>query len=392
MCTGLRLRIGSLTAILLALTATAARGTWSIVIADTQTKELAAGITTCNTGGDLLPLVRIVVGQGVGICQAASDPDGSRRPIIFEGLRTGTAPQTILDKLSEVPGHDKRQYGIADTLGRATNFTGTSTAPWAGGVVGSQGTMVYAIQGNILAGNCVVPAVEKALRDTPGDIPTKLMAGMQAARVAGGDRRCSCPDKDDPSDCGCPPPDFTKSGHRGGMLVTRIGDADYTGCGSSSPKERAPFMRLSVTCRNPDEKQDAVLVLQNMFDEWRAGLVGRPDAVQSRVEFVPPALRPSGSGTARMLITLRGWRRQRVNVPIRRLSVTHAPDSAGISKVGEIRDNGDGTFVVTLTTREGLGTDSFVVTVDDGIRPVVLMPNPSLPYTPVIRPETGGSG
>lgn len=386
MCTGLQLRTGSLTAILLALTATAARGTWSIVIADTRTKELAAGITTCNTGGDLLPLVRTVVGRGVGICQAASDPDGSRRPIIFEGLKASSAPQNILDKLSGVPGHNQRQYGIADTLGRVTTFTGTSTTPWAGGVVGSQDTMVYAIQGNILAGNCVVPAIEKALLDTPGDIPTKLMAGMQAARKAGGDRRCSCPGKNKPSDCGCPPPDFKKSGHRGGMLVTRIGEADYTGGGISGPKDDAPFMRLVVTCRSPDEKPDAVLLLQNMFDEWRAGLVGRPDAVQSLVEFDPPSIEPGGSGTARMLITLRDWRRERVNVPIRHVSVAHASESAHISKVGQIRDNGNGTFFVTLTTRDGLGTDYFVVTVDDGAKPIVLMPNPSVRCVGSIRP------
>jgi hypothetical protein len=376
--------------ITLVLCAPAARGTWSVVIADTRTKELAAGIVTCNTGGDLLPLVRMVVGRGVGICQAASDPEGTRRPIIFEGLRTGAAPEAILDKLAEVPGHDVRQYGIVDTLGRKATFTGTSTASWTGGVVGSQGTMVYAIQGNILAGGCVVAAIEKALRETPGDIPAKLMAGMQAARSAGGDRRCSCPDKNDPSDCGCPPPDFTKSGHRGGMLVTRIGDADFAGGKSANTKGGAPFMRLRVSCRNPSEKPDPVLLLQDLFDNWRAGLVGRPDAIQSEVTFDSPATGTGGSGTVEMLITLRDWRREPITMPIRQVSVTHAPDSAGVSTVDEMRDNGNGTFVVTLKGGGGVRTDRFVVTVDDGLRPVVLMPNPSLSFGPSARPEADG--
>jgi hypothetical protein len=380
MRTGLQLWLGGLTVIVMTLTAPAAHGTWSVVIADTHTKELAAGIVTCNTGGELLPLVRAAVGKGVGICQAASDPDGSRRPIIFKGLRAGTAPQNVLERLSAVSEHERRQYGIADTQGRASTFTGSATAPWAGGVVGSQGTMIYAIQGNILAGSCVVDAIEQALRNAPGDIPAKLMAGMQAARLAGGDRRCSCPDKRDPAACGCPPSDFAKSGHRGGMLVARIGDPDHTQANCSDPDDGTLFMRLSVTYQGSEEKPDPVLQLQKQFDEWRAGLVGRPDAIQSLVEFTSSTVQRGGSGTARMLITLKDWRRRRVTTPISSLSVTHAPESAAISEVREIRSNADGSFTVVLTTGEGLGTDSFVVTVDDGVRPVILMPNPLLQY------------
>ena len=118
-----------------------------------------------------------------------------------------------------------------------------------------------------------------------------------------------------------------------------------------------------------------------VFDAWRAGRVGRPDAIQSTVEFVPPVVPTSGFGTARMLITLQDWRRRRIDVPIRSLAVAHAPESAGISKIAEINSNGDGTFTVLLTTGVGHGTDRFAVTVDYGARPVVLMPNPSLRYS-----------
>ena len=372
--------VGCFTVILLTLTAPAACGTWSIVITDSHTKEVAAGIVTCNTGGDLLPVIRMVVGKGVGVCQAESDPDGLRRPIIFEGLGAGTAPQNILAKLATVPGHEGRQYGLADVQGRVTTFTGKSTAWWAGSVVGSQGAMAYAIQGNILAGSCVVSAIETALCDTPGDIPTKLMAGMQAARLAGGDRRCSCPGKDRPGNCGCPPSQFTKSGHRGGMLVARIGDSDYVGASDSASKGGGQFMRFSVACRRPEEEPDPVLVLQKRFDEWREELVGRPDAIQSLVAFSPPTISPGSPKIVKMLITIQDWRRRHVAVPIRSLSVRHAPESAAISKVRKITDNGDGAFIVILTTGEGLGRDSFVVTVDDGVRPIILMPNPLLRY------------
>jgi hypothetical protein len=367
--------------IALLLTAPAAHATWSIVIADTRTKEVAAGIVTCNTGGCLLPLVRVAVGKGVGICQAASDPDGLRRPILFDGLVAGTEPQKILDKLATIESHENRQYGIVDTRGRMATFTGDSTSAWAGGLVGSLGTMVYAIQGNILAGACVAAAIEQALRNTSGDIPAKLMAGMQAARKAGGDRRCSCPAKRNPTDCGCPPPNFTKSGHRGGLLVSRIGDRDFGRDHRSGPADADLFMTLCVSYRGRGEKPDPVLQLQEQFDEWRVGLMGHPDAVQSRVKFTPAEVH-KGSGTTTMLITLRDWRGQRVTMPIRSVTVTHAQDSAGSSKIGDVSDNGDGTFTVSLTTGEGSGTDRFVVTVDDGLRPVVLMPNPSLQYEP----------
>ena len=367
------------TIIALHLTASAAHATWSIVIADTRTKEVAAGIATCNTGGCLLPLVRVAVGKGVGICQAASDPDGLRRPILYDGLFTGTAPQEILDNLSTIENHENRQYGIVDTKGRVSTFTGDSTSAWAGGLVGTQGTMVYAIQGNIVAGACVAAAIEQALRNTLGDIPAKLMAGMQAARQAGGDRRCSCPDKRNPADCGCPPPSFTKSAHRGGILVSRIGDRDFGRDHQSGPADADLFMTLCVSYRDRDEKPDPVLELQEQFDAWRIGLMGHPDAVQSHVRFTPATVQ-KGTGTATMIITLLDWRAQRVTMPIRSVTVTHAQDSARLSTIGDVNMNGDGTFTVTLTTREGTGTDRFVVTVDDGLRPVVLMPDPSLQY------------
>ena len=97
-----------------------------------------------------------------------------------------------------------------DAQGRASTFTGTSTQAWAGGVLGEDGTLAYAIQGNLLAGSCVVPAAEAALVDTPGDLPERLMAAMEAARDQGGDGRCSCT-SGSPTSCGCPPPSFAQA-------------------------------------------------------------------------------------------------------------------------------------------------------------------------------------
>ena len=356
-----------------------ANATWSIVLADEETGEVAVGTVTCLNDYDLLAIVPvIVVGKGGAAVQAAGDFDGQRRPIIFDHLLLGTPPEQILDILANIGAHQSRQYGIVDTQGRKITFTGSSCYQWAGGVVGAQGLLHYAIQGNILAGDCVVPAIEQAILNTEGDIPAKLMAGMEAARVNGGDGRCSC-SPGDPTGCGCPPEEFDKSGHIGGMVVARIGDTDDDDCDQSGCADGDYFMRLNVAFQGSGEP-DPVTQLQALFDAWRADLVGRPDAVQSTAIIDPPHLPPNGVSQTTMHITLLDWQGQPISVAIDSLTVEHAPDSAGLSSIGEITDNGDGTYSVELTAGEGLGVDRFHVRADDGIRPVIVMPLPMIEY------------
>ncbi len=366
--------------LLAALTSSGAHATWSIVMVDSATKEVAVGTVTCLDNFDLLALVPVVVvGKGGAAVQAAGDFPGTRRPIIFDHLMAGTSPQEILNILAGIGGHSSRQYGIVDHRGRKITFTGISTFQWAGGVVGSQGTMHYAIQGNILAGPCVVPAIEQAILNTAGDIPAKLMAGMEAAREAGGDGRCSC--SGSPTSCGCPPPNFTKSGHIGCMVVARVGDSDDPACNRLGCADGDYLLRINVAFQ-PIGAPDPVFQLRDLFDAWRAGLMGRPDAIQSTVQLDPRLIPPDGTTTSSMRITLNDFSGQRITAPILSLTVQHAPDSAGLSSIGPVTDHGDGTFSLTLTAGNAAGTDRFVVTADDGMRPVVLAPPPTLRYFP----------
>ena len=48
------------------------------------------------------------------------------------------------------------------------------TATWPR-IVGQLDHLAYALQGNILSGPCVVPAIEQAILNTPGDVPEKLV-------------------------------------------------------------------------------------------------------------------------------------------------------------------------------------------------------------------------
>jgi uncharacterized Ntn-hydrolase superfamily protein len=362
--------------------APSARATWSIVISDSETKEVAVGTVTCLNNYDLLAIVPVVVvGKGAAAVQAAGDFAGTRRPIIFEQLQLGTDPQEILALLAAVSGHQSRQYGITDTEGRMVTFTGVSCSAWAGGVTGADGSMVYAIQGNILAGGCVVPAIEQAVLNTDGDIPAKLMAGMQAARIVGGDGRCSC-SPSNPTGCGCPPASFTKSGHIGTMVVARVGDRNDPVCNASGCADGNYLMTLNVAFQSSGSP-DPVVQLQGLFDAWRADLVGRPDAIQSTVVLEPAFIPPNGVSTTTMQIALLDWQGLPISVPVESVSVQHALDSDDLSTIGPITDTGGGTYSVTLTAGAATGIDRFVVTADEGARTILLAPYPTLQYFPL---------
>jgi hypothetical protein len=70
----------------------------------------------------------------------------------------------------------------------------------------------------------------------------------------------------------------------------------------------------------------------------------------------------------------------------------HAADSAGISSIGSVTDMGGGVFTVDLTAGSSWGADRFRVTVEDGIRPVILMPDSSYLYAPPSVPSVSGLG
>ena len=56
---------------------------------------------------------------------------------------------------------------------------------YVGGVSGKN----YCIQGNILAGEAVVKAMEKSFLESKGELGERLIAALAAGQVAGGDKR-----------------------------------------------------------------------------------------------------------------------------------------------------------------------------------------------------------
>lgn len=109
-------------------------------------------------------------------------PDG------FNLLASGADAESALAGLVAADAdRAQRQAGIVDGVGRAATYTGDECLPWAGGVTGPG----YAIQGNILAGADVVPAMERAYLAADASLPLaqRLHAALLAGDRAGGDSR-----------------------------------------------------------------------------------------------------------------------------------------------------------------------------------------------------------
>ncbi len=252
--------------------ASSASATWSIVLINIRTGEVAVGSATCLTNFDLQAGTPVLIpGIGGAAAQSSVDQNGFNRVFIRDRLLEGVAPTDIIDLLSDFDrGHQTRQYGIADTRGRGATFTGDRDGQWAGGVTdvitGQIGDVVYALQGNVLAGEPVVAQTQQTIISaiTAGeDIPQTLMLAMQTARSFGGDGRCSC-SNNDPDGCGSPPegwdPETDKAAHIAYMLDARAGDG--FGCNSIYKTDRAPvglavgdfdndgWLDLAAACRN----------------------------------------------------------------------------------------------------------------------------------------------
>ncbi len=136
--------------------------TFSIVACDLE--EQAWGVAVASK----FPAVGAVVPwaqAGVGAVATQSFANTSFGPRGLALLGTGLSAQETLDRLLEDdPDKELRQVGLVDAKGGSVTFSGSGCFAWAGGVAGKG----YAIQGNILASDKVVPAMEETFLQTTG--------------------------------------------------------------------------------------------------------------------------------------------------------------------------------------------------------------------------------
>ena len=366
-------RLASLLVVL--LLALPAHATWSIVVVNHRTGEVAVASATCVPDVNLDEIVGVVIpGVAAGAVQAFVD-DGNR-VLMYDSLRAGLTPAETLEILTTIgTGPPLRQYGMAAFSGPAASYSGNRTLVARPALTGSFGDLSYAIQGNILVDDEVALVAEAALVETPGDLGQKLLAAMLAARDRGGDGRCSCGHGNPPS-CGEPPPDFRKAAHSGFLIVARVGDTDG-GCGANGCARGDYYLHLRDRGRSLDP--DPVFVIRDLYADWRAERAGHPDHVLTEVKASVQALPADGRAQARVRIALRDVEGARITQGGAKLTALVVDDSGArggaLLDVGPAFDRGDGTYELPLTAGTRVGTARLEITVDDGSGAVRLYPD-----------------
>lgn len=157
--------------------------TFSIVACDLKAQTWGVAVASKFPAvGAVVPYAQ----AGIGAVATQSFANTSFGPKGLELMATGcTAKEALNQLLKDDPERELRQVGLVDAKGGSATFTGSGCFAWAGGLTGKG----YAIQGNILAGAKVVPAMEKAFLKTKGNLPARLHAALLAGDRAGGDKR-----------------------------------------------------------------------------------------------------------------------------------------------------------------------------------------------------------
>lgn len=182
-----------------ALAIAPAQDTFSIVAADSSTREVGSAGASCvdlfSTSftddflGDLLPDTGAINTQASYL--AANQRNARTR------MRAGDTPSQIITFLSttDAAGNPNiRQYGVAGFTGGITSsagYTGSGCLDYKNHITGSINGIYYSIQGNILSGQSVLDSMEARFRRADGDLACRLMAALQGANTVGADTRCA---------------------------------------------------------------------------------------------------------------------------------------------------------------------------------------------------------
>lgn len=156
--------------------------TFSIVAADPAAGEVGVAVASrFFSVGSVVPW-----GAGsVGAVATQASANTSFGPRGLELLARGATPKEVAAILLRNDKSDSRQFGIVSMDGSSVTHTGVGCTPWAGGRSGPG----YAVQGNILTGEDVVLAMEKAFLETKGTLADRMYAALLAGDAKGGDSR-----------------------------------------------------------------------------------------------------------------------------------------------------------------------------------------------------------
>lgn len=157
--------------------------TFSIVARDPANGEIGVAVASRFFAvGTVVPWAK----AGVGAVATQSFANTSFGWRGLELLEKGLTPAEVVKVLLRGDDNpDQRQLGIVAADGKSATYTGKQCLNWAGGRYGPD----YAVQGNILTGEAVVTAMEKAFLETRGTLADRLYASLLAGHSQGGDSR-----------------------------------------------------------------------------------------------------------------------------------------------------------------------------------------------------------
>lgn len=157
---------------------------FSIVAVDQTTGEVGCAVQSKYLAiGAVTPWVRAGVGAVATQAMGVVARNGERA---LAGLALNVDPAAALEQaLADDHDRDIRQLGAVAADGRTAAFTGRDCVEWAGHLV----EHAFAVQGNMLANADVLPAMRRNFLETVAPLPERLMAALDAAQAAGGDRR-----------------------------------------------------------------------------------------------------------------------------------------------------------------------------------------------------------
>jgi hypothetical protein len=373
----------SLATTLLALPASA---TWSIIIVNTRTGEIAVGSATCLDGFNLEQWLPVIVpGKGAACAQSAVDQTGANRMRIWSYLHQDMDPQQMLVRLQAHDNlHQQRQYGIADFTHFPASFTGTNCGQACWSITGEVEDLRYAIQGNVLAGVLPLYDAEEAVITTPGDLSQKLVAAMEAARADGGDGRCSC-NETNPTSCGSPPPNFTYSAYTGFLIVARMGDPESV-CNPAAGCATGDYW-LNLNAVSGPGGPEPVLLLESAYAQWRNQMHGIADALQSRVSPSAQTMPADGATLAWVDVELRDLDGGPVTIPAT-LTLELDPSSPDVL-LGPVQNLGNARFRFSLGAGTQTGTARVRLTAQHRTRHCLLWPELTIGVEPLANFSCG---
>ncbi len=157
--------------------------TFSIVAADPEAGEVGVAVASRFFAvGAVVPYAR----AGAGAVATQANANVSFGPRGLDLLGQGLTPEEAIRVLLRGDPVNSRQVGIMSASGASATSTGSGCNAWAGGRSGPG----YAVQGNILAGEQVVAAMEASFLASAGKpLGERLFAALTAGDEAGGDSR-----------------------------------------------------------------------------------------------------------------------------------------------------------------------------------------------------------